>query len=175
MTSSAAGKDYQARLIAALDRECEVFAQLISLMREKRRALVEVDLEPLEEICAREEELVEELEEADRERHRAYQEAAPRLAPHLMEPSLPELIEALSPNRPDLAEELSRRHARLQELIIRVGELNFDNLVLTQNLLRYTRHLLDLVATGGTLPNYSPEGKVNPAEGGPRSLMERRA
>ncbi|GEM_PF-7020012 len=175
MTSSAAGRDYQARLLEALDRECEIFAALISVMEEKRRALVEVDLEPLEEICSREEELVGRLEEADRERHQAYLEAAPRLAPELMEPSLPELVETLAEKRPELAEELSRRHARLQELLVRVGELNFDNLVLTQNLLRYTRHLLDLVASGGVLPNYSPEGKVNPAQGEPRSLLERRA
>lgn len=175
MTLSVHVRDYQARLLSALDRESELFAALIEIMREKRRALVEVDLEPLEEICSREELLVEKLDQADRERQEAYNQAAPRLAPELMEPSLPELIDFLAKTRPELADELAKRHARLQSLIIQVGELNFDNLVLTQNLLRYTRHLLDLIATGGSLPNYSPEGKVNPTEGGPRSLMERRA
>lgn len=160
-------------LAALINDEIRAFHRLLAALQEEQRAIVEDDIEVIEQCVAVQQEVAVVAHHLEAKRVRI----VGQLAEHLdMEPqnvSLSRLVEALEGPR---AEELAQMREKLLELNGKIRSVSENNAFLIRQSLRYTERCLDILTAQSPTQRgvYGQFGKVRRSAGS-RSFLNQTA
>jgi flagellar biosynthesis/type III secretory pathway chaperone len=160
-------------LAALINDEIRAFHRLLEALQDEQRAIVEDDIEVIEQCVAVQQEVAVAAHHLEAKRVRI----VGQLAEHLdMEPqnvSLSRLVEALEGPR---AEELAQMREKLLELNGKIRSVSENNAFLIRQSLRYTERCLDILTAQRPTQRgvYGQFGKVRRSAGS-RSFLNQTA
>lgn len=149
------------RLVDLLGTECSVARELLPVLREKQRALVENRQSALADLSAQELALAGRMTRAEGERIEATTAVAHQLGLGAENLMLGDLLAALPQSA--ARDTLTSQAHELERALAEAAFLNDDNRHLTQNLLDYTAFALRLFTQGEGPGAYGRDGRL--AEG----------
>jgi flagellar biosynthesis/type III secretory pathway chaperone len=146
------------RLIDLLGMECAVARELLPVLREKQRALVENRQSALADLSAQELALAGRMTRAEGDRIEATAAVAHKLGLGVENLTLGGLLAALTQDETRTA--LTGKAEELERTLAEAAFLNDDNRHLTQNLLDYTAFALRLFTQGEGPGAYGRDGRL---------------
>ncbi len=162
-----------AELTAVINDEVRAFHRLLEALREEQRAIVEDDIEAIEQCIAIQSEVAVAAHQLEGRRVRVVQQLAEQLDMDAENISLSRLVEALEDPR---AEELTQMREKLLELNGKIRTTSANNAFLIRQSLRYTERCLDILTGQSALQRgvYGQFGKVR-RDSGARSFLNQTA
>ena len=160
-------------LAALINEEIRAFNRLLQALQDEQRAIVEDDIETIEECVAVQGEVAAMAHQLEAKRIRIVEELAQQLDLEPQNISLNRLVEALECPR---AEELTQMRATLLELNGKIRSISENNAFLIRQSLRYTERCLDILTAQSPTQRgvYGQFGKVRRSAGS-RSFLNQTA
>lgn len=146
-------------LITTLNEEDVVYRQLIPIEQDKTRAIIANDLKALEEITAKEHELVDRTSALEGKRERIAVDIATVLGLNPKTINLNEITEALK-KQPKDQEELQKVHGRLRRTVMQLQEINTQNKELlkeSMDMLEFNMNVIRSTRMSSGSSNYSSD------------------
>ncbi len=131
-----------AQLAAVINEEIRVFHRLLEALREEQRAIVEDDIESIEQCVTMQREIAVAAHGLEARRIRAVENLARQMDLEPDNISLSRLVEALEGPH---AEELAQMREKLLELNGKIRTVSENNAFLIRQSLRYTERCLDIL------------------------------
>lgn len=113
-------------LIGTLDAEEKVYRELIPVEEDKTRAIIANDLEALQQITAREHDLVDQTSALENKREQVAKDIATVLGKNPKTITLEQIAEVLK-NQPGDQKKLQEVHDRLKKTVMQLQEINDQN------------------------------------------------
>jgi flagellar biosynthesis/type III secretory pathway chaperone len=160
-------------LAALINEEIRAFHRLLQALQDEQRAIVEDDIETIEECVAVQGEVAATAHQLEAKRIRIVEQLAQQLDLEPQNMSLNRLVEALEGPR---AEELTQMRATLLELNGKIRSVSENNAFLIRQSLRYTERCLDILTAQSPTQRgvYGQFGKVRRSAGS-RSFLNQTA
>lgn len=146
-------------LITVLNEEEAVYRQLIPVEQEKTRAVISNDLKALEDITAREHDLVDQTSALETRRERIAVDIATVLGMNPKTITLKEIIEALKNQLKD-QKELQEVHDRLRRTVMQLQDINTQNKELlkeSMDMLEFNMNVIRSTRMSSGSSNYSSD------------------
>lgn len=145
-------------LIAIISQEIDAFNRLLATLHEKQRAIVEGEVEKLNDSVKNETRLASETKSLEAERLKRSQELAAELEMKNLNPKLGELIESVEKK---YAKRLKEQRELLKNLIGKIQVLNKSNQFLLNYSLNFIEKSMEMLMTNNDKPNiYKKDGKI---------------
>lgn len=160
-------------LVTVLTEEANVYEQLVPVAEAKTPVIVENNLEKLQAITEREQELVDMVTQLENQRMRVVRNMAIVLGRKEAELNSKEIIESLI-REPNQQKELKRLHDQLRQTLKRLMEINNRNKELINQSLEMIEFNMNFIQSTRMAPgnnNYT-KGAVNRMMGAPNSQMQ---
>lgn len=138
-------------LIDTLNKEVELFDQLLALSMRKTPAIVASNLETLQEITDEEQNVVSKIAKLEKSRDENMSDIASVLNKDVKTMNLKSLIEMMG-NRPKEQRQLAEVHDKLKDLTVQLQRANQQNEDLINNALEMVRFDLNLLQTYNSAP-----------------------
>jgi len=160
-------------LAALINEEIRAFHRLLEALQEEQRAIVEDDIEVIEQCVAVQQEVAVAAHQLEAKRVRVVGQLAEQLDMEPQNISLSRLVEALEGPR---AEELAQMREKLLDLNGKIRGVSENNAFLIRQSLRYTERCLDILTAQSTTQRgvYGQFGKVRRSAGS-RSFLNQTA
>lgn len=160
-------------LAALINEEIRAFHRLLESLQGEQQAIVEDDIEKIEECVAVQGEVAAAAHQLEAKRIRIVEQLAQQLDLEPQNMSLSRLVEALEGPR---AEELTQMRAKLLELNGKIRSVSENNAFLIRQSLRYTERCLDILTAQSPTQRgvYGQFGKVRRSAGS-RSFLNQTA
>lgn len=131
-------------LITTLDAEEILYRQLIPIEEDKTRAVIANDLESLQDIAAREHDLVDQTSAMEHKREQIAVDIATVLGKDPKTITLEQIAEALK-NQPEDQRKLQIIHDRLKKTVARLQELNEQNKLLLKEAMEMVEFNMNVI------------------------------
>lgn len=131
-------------LITTLDAEEILYRQLIPIEEDKTRAVIANDLEALQDIAAREHDLVDQTSAMEHKREQIAVDIATVLGKDPKTITLEQIAEALK-NQPEDQRKLQIIHDRLKKTVARLQELNEQNKLLLKEAMEMVEFNMNVI------------------------------
>lgn len=131
-------------LITTLDAEEILYRQLIPIEEDKTRAVIANDLESLQDIAAREHDLVDQTSAMEHKREQIAVDIATVLGKDSKTITLEQIAEALK-NQPEDQRKLQIIHDRLKKTVARLQELNEQNKLLLKEAMEMVEFNMNVI------------------------------
>lgn len=131
-------------LIDTLDREDQLYADLIPIQEEKIRAIVANDLDALRRLSNDEQQLVDEVGSLEKKRVRVINDVATVLGKVSGTMNLEQIIQTLK-GQPKEQKQLQELHDRLRRTVARLQELNIQNKKLLNEALKMVEYNMNVI------------------------------
>ena len=146
-------------LIQTLNTEESLYGQLIPIEEEKTRAIISNDLEALQDITAREHELVDQTSALENKREQVAMDIATVLGRDPKTITL-EQIAAVLKNQPEDQKKLQEVHDRLRKTVSRLQDVNNQNKDLLKeaiDMVEYNMNVIRSTRMSSGSSNYSSD------------------
>ncbi|MCH5252753.1 MAG: flagellar protein FlgN [Lachnospiraceae bacterium] len=146
-------------LIDTLDKEEQLYGELIPVEEEKTRAIIANDLKSLEEITIREHELVDKTTALENKREQVATDIATVLGKDPKVITLEQIAQALK-NQPKDQEKLQEVHDRLRKTVTRLQQINNQNKELleeTMEMVEFNMNVIRSTRMSSGSSNYSSD------------------
>jgi len=145
-------------LIAVIAKEIEAFEELLKTLREKQRAIVEGEVQKLNNSVENEVRLARETKHLEVERIEQSQRIAEKLALENITPKLSEIIENVEHS---YAQRLTEQRQLLRDRVSEIQILNKKNQYLLNYSLSFIEQTMDMLFAGNESKNiYKKDGKL---------------
>ncbi len=131
-------------LVSTLDREDQLYTELIPIQEKKLRAIVANDLETIGKLADEEQTLVDEVGILEAKRTRITDDIATVLGKPQGTMKLENIVHTLR-NQPDEQKKLQELHDRLRRTIARLQELNIQNKELLDQVLEMVEFNMNVI------------------------------
>ena len=140
-----------ATLVEALEEECKVFDELLIVSSDKTKAIVANDMQALQVITDREQDVLTTITNLENRREAATKDIATVLGKSEQNPTLLEIISYLD-GQPEIQQKLSRIHDELKDKVSRLARENEHNAVLVNDQLEMIQFNLNVIQSMNQAP-----------------------
>lgn len=144
-------------LIEVLEQECEIYESLIAVSEVKTQVIVRGDMEQLQEITRREQDVVDRILVLEKRRQGIVNNIAVVMSKDAKSMTIADIVRMME-GQPEFYKPLSVLHKRLRDAVLTLRDINQRDRELMESALEMTEYSINILQTAGQAPetaNYS--------------------
>lgn len=138
-------------LIQVMEQECEIYEALDQVSDKKTETIVKGDIEALQKITEREQNVVDDILILEKKRQNIVNNIAVVLNQNPKTMTIADIVRIME-KQPEFSRPLSELHRRLRTVVLRLQQTNAHDRELLENALEMTEFSINVLQTAGQAP-----------------------